>query len=230
MHELSFYKTTLERQEKRDGDRSEGCNRRAHETLRRWRFLPLKRMVALNGTRTSEPQAATLNPGEFTSYGPLFGQSTTGARNDNWTSYLEFIRKSSGELLEADKDLTHKRALLKRLSEPAIRTRQPLASAQAFYRNCDELRDDPRTLDKKTLTLTCIYKFARHEWAGIEAAWSAVPTLDQCHNVRSRIARYHLAEEFCHVRLFSEMFKTCHLDRVEWIPMPRLMRCFYAAI
>jgi hypothetical protein len=170
-----------------------------------------------------------LNP-EFTSYGPLFGQSTSEARNDNWTSYLEFIRKNSGELLEADKDLTHKRALLKRLSEPAIRTRQALASAQAFYRNCDKLRDDPRTLDKKTLTLTCIYKFARHEWAGIEAAWSAVPTLDQCDNVRSRIARYHLAEEFCHVRLFSEMFKTCQLDCVEWIPMPRLMRWFYAAI
>ena len=80
----------------------------------------------------------TLTPGEFTSYGPLFGQSTTEARNDNWTSYLEFIRKSSGELLEADKDLTHKRALLMRLSEPAIRTRQPLASAQAFYRNCEQ--------------------------------------------------------------------------------------------
>jgi hypothetical protein len=55
----------------------------------------------------------------------------------------------------------------------------------------------------------------RAEWAGIEAAWSAVPTLDQCDDVRSRIARYHLAEEFCHVRLFGEMFRICHLDRVE---------------
>src|SRR6185369_8101971 len=153
------------------------------------------------------------------SYGSLFGRSTTEARHDNWTSYLDFIRNTSGELLEAEKDLTHKRELLKQLSAPAVRTREPLASAEAFYRNCDKLRDDPRSLDKKTLTLTCIYKFARHEWAGIEAAWSAVPTLDQCDNVRFRIARYHLAEEFCHVRLFSEMFKTCHLDRVAWIPM-----------
>jgi hypothetical protein len=48
--------------------------------------------------------------------------------------------------------------------------------------------------------------------------------------VRFRIARYHLAEEFCHVRLFGEMFKTCHLDHVEWIPMPRFIRWFYAAI
>src|SRR6185436_19638567 len=109
------------------------------------------------------------------SYGALFGRSTTEARHDNWTSYLDFIRKTSGELLEADKDLTHKRELLKQLSAPAVRTREPLASAEAFYRNCDKLRDDPRSLDKKTLTLTCIYKFARHEWAGIEAAWSAFP-------------------------------------------------------
>ncbi|HEY1232051.1 MAG TPA: hypothetical protein VGH22_01595 [Candidatus Binatia bacterium] len=163
-------------------------------------------------------------------YGSLFGQSTAEARYDNWTSYLDFIRKGSGELLEEDKDLTHKRELLKQLSEPAVRTRQPLASTEAFYRNCDKLRDDLQSLDKKTLTLTCIYKFARHEWAGIEAAWNAVPPLDQCRDVRSRIARYHLAEEFCHLRLFGEMFKTCHLDRVEWIPMPHLMRWFYAAI
>ena len=164
------------------------------------------------------------------SYGSLFGRSTIEARLDNWTSYLDFIRKTSGELLEADKDLTQKRELLKQLSEPAVRTRQPLASGEAFYRNCDKLRDDPRSLDEKTLTLTCIYKFARHEWAGIEAAWSAVPTLDQCDNVRFRIARYHLAEEFCHIRLFGEMFKTCRLDHVEWIPMPRFTRWFYAAI
>jgi hypothetical protein len=163
-------------------------------------------------------------------YGSLFGQSTADARQENWPSYLDFIRKTSGELLEADKDLTLKKALLKRLSEPAVRTRRPLPSAEAFYRNCDKLRDSPRSLDKKTLTLTCIYKFARHEWAGIEAAWSAVPKLDRCDNVCTRIARYHLAEEFCHVRLFGEMFKICHLDRVEWIPMPRLKRWSYAAI
>ena len=87
------------------------------------------------------------------SYGSLFGRSTNEARHDNWTSYLDFIRKTSGELLEADKDLTHKRELLKQLSEPAVRTRQPLASGEAFYRNCDKLRDDPRSLDEKTLTL-----------------------------------------------------------------------------
>jgi len=164
------------------------------------------------------------------SYGSLFGRSTAKAREENWACYLDFIRKTSGELLEADKDLTVKRKLLKRLAEPAVRTRQALASTEAFYRNCDKLRDDPGSLDQKILTLTCIYKFARHEWAGIEAAWSAVPPLDRCDNVRTRIARYHLAEEFCHVRLFGEMFKTCHLDRVEWIPMPRFKRWSYAAI
>ena len=164
------------------------------------------------------------------SYGSLFGPSTNEDRYDNWTSYLEFVRKTSGELLEVEKDLTHKRALLQQLAGPAIRTREPLTSPQAFYRNCDTLRDDPSSLDKKTLTLTCIYKFARHEWAGVEAAWSATPTLDQCGNVCTRISRYHLAEEFCHLRLFGEMFRTCHLDRVEWIPMPRRKRWSYAAI
>ena len=48
--------------------------------------------------------------------------------------------------------------------------------------------------------------------------------------MRFRVARYHLAEEFFHLRLFGEMFKTCRLNRVEWIPMPRFMRWFYAAI
>jgi hypothetical protein len=119
--------------------------------------------------------------------------------------------------------------LLKQLSEPAVRTRQPLASGEAFYRNCDKLRDDPHSLDEKTLTLTCIYKFARHEWAGIEAAWSAVPPLDQCDNVRFRIARYHLAEEFCHMRLFQEMFRTFGLEGVEWGPLPKRTKQLYAA-
>src|SRR5262245_65832139 len=94
------------------------------------------------------------------SYGSLFGRSTTEARHHNWTSYLDFIRKTSGELLEADKDLTHKRELLKQLSAPAVRTRQPLASGEAFYRNCDKLRDDPRPLDHKTLTITGLSRFS----------------------------------------------------------------------
>jgi hypothetical protein len=40
---------------------------------------------------------------KLVSYGSLFGRSTTEARHDNWTSYLDFIRNTSGELLEADK-------------------------------------------------------------------------------------------------------------------------------
>ena len=75
------------------------------------------------------------------SYGALFGRSTTEAGHDNWTSYLDFIRNTSGELLEADKDLTHKRELLRQLSAPAVRSREPLASAEAFYCNCDKLRE-----------------------------------------------------------------------------------------
>jgi hypothetical protein len=32
------------------------------------------------------------------------------------------------------------------------------------------------------------------------------------------ISRFHLCEEFCHVRLFHEMFRTFHLEGVEWVP------------
>jgi hypothetical protein len=42
-----------------------------------------------------------------------------------------------------------------------------------------------------------------------------------------RISRYHLSEEFCHIRLFGEMFRTFHLDRVEWVPLSPWMQRVY---
>ncbi len=42
-----------------------------------------------------------------------------------------------------------------------------------------------------------------------------------------KISRYHLCEEFCHVRLFHEMFRTFHLDRVEWVPLGKWMGRVY---
>jgi hypothetical protein len=79
--------------------------------------------------------------------------------------------------------------------------------------------DDPKSLDRMTLMLTGIYKFARHEWVGIKGAWDAVPDMAHSMTVEDKISRVHLAEEFCHVRLFDEMLRTCGLDQVEWKPL-----------
>jgi hypothetical protein len=81
------------------------------------------------------------------------------------------------------------------------------------------MTDDPKSLDRMTLMLTGIYKFARHEWVGIKGAWDAVPNMANSLTVEDKISRVHLAEEFCHVRLFDEMLKTCGLDKVEWVPL-----------
>ncbi len=67
--------------------------------------------------------------------------------------------------------------------------------------------------------LCAIYKFARHEWVGIKGAWDAIPDMAHSITVEDKIPRVHLAEEFCHVRLFDEMLKTCGLEQVEWVPL-----------
>ena len=72
-------------------------------------------------------------------------------------------------------------------------------------------------LDRKTLMLTAIYKFARHEWVGIMGAWDYAPSMADSRTLQDKISRVHLAEEFCHVRLFDEMLKTCGLEQVEWV-------------
>jgi hypothetical protein len=89
------------------------------------------------------------------------------------------------------------------------------------------MRDDPRTLDRTTLLLTFLYKFARHEWVGISAAWDVTPTMADSEHLTDKISRYHLAEEFGHMRLFHEMFETFRLDRVEWVPLPNWVKQAY---
>jgi hypothetical protein len=42
-----------------------------------------------------------------------------------------------------------------------------------------------------------------------------------------KISRYHLSEEFCHIRLFEEMFRPFHLDKVEWAPLTKWMMRLY---
>jgi hypothetical protein len=152
-------------------------------------------------------------------YLSVFAPATPQQRKENFDSYWEFTQQHGGELLEDEKNLAKKRDRLKHFQDTPVKLRQPLADPETFYRNYIEMQDDPKSLDRMTLMLTGIYKFARHEWVGIKGAWDAVPDMAHSHTVEDKISRVHLAEEFCHVRLFDEMLRTCGLDKVEWVPL-----------
>lgn len=157
----------------------------------------------------------------------VFSSATAAQRKKNFDDYWEFTQQHGGELLEHDKDLAKKRAKLKYFQDNPVKLRKPLPDPDAFYRNYVTMRDDPKSLDRMTLMLTCIYKFARHEWVGIKGAWDVVPDMANSHSVEDKISRVHLAEEFCHVRLFDEMLKTCGLDKVEWVPLSPVKEKIY---
>jgi hypothetical protein len=157
----------------------------------------------------------------------IFSPATAREREANFESYWLYQQRRDGEILEDAKDLTEKQKTLARFQQHAVRTRRPVP--QTFHRNYDTMRDDPRSLDRRTLLLTFLYKFARHEWVGISAAWDECPSLDQAVYLIDKISRYHLAEEFCHMRLFQEMFRTFGLDGVEWGPLPKRTKQLYGA-
>ena len=130
-------------------------------------------------------------------------------------------------MLEAEQNLSKKKQTLTEFQKNPVRLRKPLSDPQAFYRNYVKLVDDPKSLDQVTLLLCAIYKFARHEWVGIKGAWDVVPDMANSFTVEDKISRIHLAEEFCHVRLFDEMLKTCGLDQVEWPPLTPFQEIIY---
>jgi hypothetical protein len=152
-------------------------------------------------------------------YRSIFTDCSAAERRDNFDDYLAYTRIRAGELFETDKDLSTKRERLQHFRAHPVRAKRPLADPAAFYRNHIVFRDDPLTIDLRILLFTCVYKFARHEWVGVSAAWNASPRLVDATTVISRISRYHLAEEFCHVRFFEEMFRTFGLDQVVWLPL-----------
>jgi len=160
-------------------------------------------------------------------YLSVFSPATEEQRKANFEDYWIFTQKHGGELFELDKDLAIKRARLKHFQDNPVKLRTPLANSDAFYRNYIEMQDDPKSLDRMTLMLTGMYKFARHEWVGIKGAWDSVPDMANSHSIEDKISRVHLAEEFCHVRLFDEMLKTCGLDKVEWVPLGPIKEKIY---
>jgi hypothetical protein len=157
----------------------------------------------------------------------IFSPSTGRERADNFERYWIYTRERDGDILEAQKDLTRKKDILARFQTRPVRSRKPLPDPEGFYRNYVTMQDDPRSLEPKTRLLTFLYKFARHEWVGISAAWDSVPSIAEAKRTTDKISRYHLCEEFCHVRLFHEMFRTFHLDRVEWVPLGKWMARVY---
>jgi len=157
----------------------------------------------------------------------VFSPSRSRQRQENFENYWKFSQNHSGEIIEDKKDLQKKKDLLAFFKNNPVRSRQPLPDPEMFYRNYVNIKDDLKIFDKKTLLLTCIYKFARHEWVGIEAAWGAIPNMEQAKNVTDKISRYHLCEEFCHVRFFHEMFLTFQLDKVQWVPLSPFMMKVY---
>jgi hypothetical protein len=159
-------------------------------------------------------------------YLSIFSPATNQERKENFESYWKFTQQHGGELFEDDKDLAKKRARLKYFQDNPVKLRQPLAP-HAFYRNYVEMKDNPKSLDRMTLMLTGMYKFARHEWVGIKGAWDSVPNMANSYTVEDKISRMHLAEEFCHVRLFDEMLRTCGLDKVEWVPLGPIKEKIY---
>ncbi|MBK7491168.1 MAG: hypothetical protein KBF68_08450 [Nitrosomonas sp.] len=157
----------------------------------------------------------------------IFTPASKQERTNNFENYWLFTQHHNGELLEEDKDLVKKRIKFKSFKDNPIQLRVPLVNPDAFYRNYVDMQDDPKTLDPMILMLTGMYKFARHEWVGIKGAWDAVPNMDNSHTIEDKISRIHLAEEFCHVRLFDEMLRTCGLDKVEWVPLSPVKERIY---
>jgi hypothetical protein len=161
------------------------------------------------------------------SYQSIFSPATARERLANFEDYWIYSQHHAGEILEREKNLTRKKEALARFQDLSIRTRKPLADPNRFYRNYVRMVDDPRSLDRKTLLLTFLYKFARHEWAGISAVWDGIPAMARSKSTTEKISRYHLCEEFCHIRLFHEMFRTFHLHQIEWVPLGKWMGRLY---
>jgi hypothetical protein len=159
-------------------------------------------------------------------YRSIFTDASARERAENFEDYFAFTRARNGALLQADRDLATKREILRAFRAHPVRSARPLADPEVFYKNQVIFRDDPRTVDRRTLLFTAMYKVARHEWVGISAAWDVQIRREPLTTI-DKITLYHLAEEFCHMRFFDEIFRTGCLDRVTWVPLSPLRQQLY---
>jgi hypothetical protein len=160
-------------------------------------------------------------------YRSIFTPATRRERIANFEAYWAYSLRHDGEILQDQKNLVKKRDLLAGFEAHPVRSRRPLADPSSFYRNHVLMQENPQTLDRKTLLLTFLYKFARHEFVGISAAWNNAEQITESTSMIAKIGLYHLCEEFSHMRLFQEIFRTFHLEEVEWIPLGKWMSRMY---
>src|SRR4030095_4741027 len=134
----------------------------------------------------ASPSPSGLKP----AFQSIFSYGNARQRAQNFEDYWKYTQAHDGEILESEKNLTKKKAILSAFQEKPVRSRKPLPDPELFYRHYVDLFDDTKKLDRKTLLLTCIYKFARHEWAGILEAWDVLPNMERSKLLSERISRY----------------------------------------
>ncbi|MEY2700233.1 MAG: hypothetical protein RIQ52_988 [Pseudomonadota bacterium] len=156
-----------------------------------------------------------------------FRPAESQVRADNFQSYWTHINTTSGALDEAARDLSIKSARLQDFASSVPHLSLNAEEQAWFERNAMHCQDNLGKADRKLLLLTCIYKFARHELLGIQGAWDVTPGLSQCRQLTDRISRMHLAEEFCHVRLFELMLRTSGIEHLENPPASPLISNIY---
>jgi hypothetical protein len=166
---------------------------------------------------------------QITRYKAIFAPASPADRRRAFEDYWAYLLRRDGALQEEAQSLEHKMAYYQSLQARPVHARRPLTPAPTMAALSDLLATQHRLqTDRRLLTLTLIYKFASHEAAGIRAAWLVTPSWKHCRSLTDRITRYHLCEEFCHLRLFAEMFKLFAL-RVEWPLFSWPIRTAYGA-
>jgi hypothetical protein len=164
---------------------------------------------------------------QSTGYKVIFAPVSLSDRTRAFEDYWAYLLLRDGALQEEAQSLEHKTDYYQKLQMRPIHARQPLTPAQTMAELSALLaRQTPPQADRRLLTLTAIYKFACHEAAGIREAWRLTPSWERCRNLTDRITRYHLCEEFCHLRLFAEMFKVFAVH-VDWPLLSWPMRTAY---
>ena len=166
---------------------------------------------------------------QMTRYKTIFAPASPSDRRRAFEDYWAYLLIQDGALHEEAQALEHKTAFYQNLQRCPVHARQSLTPMPTMAALSDLLAPPyQRQADRRLLALTTIYKFASHEAAGIRAAWLVTPSWERCRNLTDQITRYHLCEEFCHLRLFAEMFKVFALE-VEWPLFSWPMRTAYGA-
>ena len=109
-------------------------------------------------------------------YLSIFSPASRQQRQENFENYWQFSSAKWRGTVRTRQGFIQKTRPAQDISRSnPVKLRHPLPDPEAFYRNYVAMEDDPASLDRMTLMLTGMYKFARHEWVGIKGAWEAGP-------------------------------------------------------